>query len=329
MGPVLTMGPALTMGETAVPSPRDQNLLADFQALDDILELYRSPDQAVQDEAMARAITLCGRMWGGYRAGLDAFAAALEERGSPEDVSRALELREEAEDPGVLIRCRRESGAGAGEDDDRDRKAAVLARYPGMDDPREPTAEEWRLIESCAHLADNGGEGRADPWGALAGWGVPWHPLPEALTAAIGAARPLPVTIAEARAETLAWDRRLEDLAILSGGSRGVVLPTACAARHRVAIDLWRRDLPVKSGEEIRLRLEFWRERGGDDGAGYAILSADLDRLGGTGISGVGGRGTHDAVLRLKAENPAWSLARIAQEVGISRQAVHKHLRRK
>lgn len=317
------------MGETVVSSPRDENLLADFQALDDILELYRSPDQAVQDEAMARAITLCGRMWNGYRAGLNAFAAALEERGLPEDLSRALELREEAEDPGFLIRCRRESEAGADEDGDRARQAEVLARYPGMDDPREPTAEEWRLIEACVHLADGAGAESPDPWGALAGWGVPWHPLPEALTAAIGAARPLPVTIAEARAEVLAWDRRLDDLAILSGQSRGVVLPTACAARHRVAIDLWRRDLPVKSGEELRLRLEFWRERGGDDGAGYAILSADLDHLIGGEASTLGGRGTHDAVLRLKAENPAWSLARIAQEVGISRQAVHKHLRRK
>ena len=65
---------------------------------------------------------------------------------------------------------------------------------------------------------------------------------------------------------------------------------------------------------------------GQGDGAGYARLSYDLAQLLAQGVGLGGGETTKDKCRRLKRDNPNWSLARIGKELGISRQAVHKHL---
>ncbi|MBI3445724.1 MAG: HTH domain-containing protein, partial [Magnetospirillum sp.] len=36
---------------------------------------------------------------------------------------------------------------------------------------------------------------------------------------------------------------------------------------------------------------------------------------------------TKERARQIKTDNPDWSLARIGKELGISRQAVHKHLK--
>ena len=78
---------------------------------------------------------------------------------------------------------------------------------------------------------------------------------------------------------------------------------------------------------DFTARLEYWAKRGGDDGSGYSILAADLDVV----SQGLTTRGpiqsTKDRARQIKGANPDWSLARIGKELGISRQAVHKHLK--
>ncbi len=290
--------------------------------LEGIVALYQSDEDEVQDEALARAIGLCGKQWGGYKGGMEALARRHEARGG-EPLDAALEplrLREEADDPGALIRAARARRARLRRANDA--RAMVLARYGGLEAALAPTPLERMFIDAAARLALDD-----DPWGPLAGWQFPWHEVPPELRAAIEAACPLPATVTDARDEALIWEARRHDLALLSDGPGEAVLPTACAARHHVVEELWRRGLPIRDAAEFEARLRYWAERGGDDGAGYGTLLADLRSLASLAPTGRGGDDTKDKVRRLRAENPAWSLARIGRELGISRQAVHKHLK--
>lgn len=296
--------------------------------LQSIVALYDSLDDSVQDEALARAISLCGRQWGGYRQGLEALAGRLEARQSGSgtdpvtDAMAALRLREEAEDPGLLVRTARARRAEAARQDDA--RSALIARYGSLDAALAPTPVERMFIDAARGLAEDDHD---DPWAPLAGWSLPWHPLPDALRRAVQEACPLPATVADARDEALTWEARLEELGVLSDGPGTAALPTACAARHLMVAELWRRALPVRNFPELQARLEYWAEKGGDDGAGYGIVLADLNVLADSGLPGPVREGTREKARRLKADNPGWSLARIGQELGISRQAVHKHLK--
>ncbi|MBC7953725.1 MAG: hypothetical protein H7Z12_18155 [Rhodospirillaceae bacterium] len=287
--------------------------------LDGIIALYASDDEDVQDEALARAITLCGKEWGGYKPGLEELAKRKEDADALVD---ALRLREEADDPGSMIRTARTRRALAGKLDGE--RAAIVARYGSLDAATQPSPIECMFVDVAAHLA--GHEDDSDPWSPLAGWSVPWHDIPPELAAAVTHACPLPTNVADARAEALTWDERKRERDVLTDGPGAAALPTACAARHRLVADLWARGLPVRDAAELEARLEYWTSRGGDDGAGYTVLAADLRRLSGGFVTV--GEGTKDKARRLKAENPDWSLARIGKELGITRQAVHKHLRR-
>lgn len=296
-----------------------------FERLQAILALYDSPDEPVQDEALARAISLCGRQWGGYRPGLEALAQRLESQ-SDDPVAgamTALRLREEAEDPGLLIRIARTRFGKARLHDDA--RSALITRYGSLEAALAPTPIESLFIEAARDLAepDVGG----DPWAPLAGWSLPWHPMPDALREAVSRACPLPETVADARDEAMSWDARLGELNLLSDGPGAPALPTACAARHILVVDLWRRDLTVRGPAELEARLEYWASRGGDDGAGYGILLADLKIVAASAQLRPAEEGTRDKVIKLKTLHPDWSLARIGLELGISRQAVHKHVR--
>ncbi len=289
--------------------------------LEGIVALFAAEDEDVQDEALARAITLCGKEWGGYKAGLEELAKRREAVGTVEGELEALRLREEADDPGVMIRAARGRRALIGELDGA--RAAIIARYGSLEDAMRPSAIECMFIEAAHSLAE--GE-TVDPWSPLADWSVPWHPIPDALKAAVTQACPLPATVADARAEALAWEERRLERELLTEGPGSAALPTACAARHRLVEDLWARRLPARNAAELEARLEYWIGRGGDDGAGYAVLAADVRLLVASGGLVKCGEGTKEKARRLKAENPGWSLARIGEELGISRQAVHKHL---
>jgi hypothetical protein len=294
--------------------------------LEGIMALYGSEDEDVQDEALARAISLCGKEWGGYKAGLEELACRKETVGA--DVE-ALRLREEADDPGMMIRVARARRSEAGRADVE--RAAIVARYGSLLAALAPSPIEAMFIGATAHLADPAPDGEAavdaDAWAPLAGWSVPWHPVPDQLAEATAAACSLPTTLADARAECMAWEERRHERDILGEGPGTAALPTACAARHVLVEELWRRGLPPRNAAEFEARLEFWATRGGDDGAGYAVLLGDLRGLGPLAAPS-GGESTGDKARRLKAENPSWSLARIGKELGISRQAVHKHLKR-
>ncbi|MGE5546460.1 MAG: hypothetical protein ACM33T_06165 [Solirubrobacterales bacterium] len=297
-----------------------------LERLETVVALYDSDDDSVQDEALARAIGICGKQWGGYKAGMEALAKRVEAR-SDDPISASLDglrLREEAEDPGALIRAARSRRLEANRED-RER-AAVIARYGSLEQALAPTALERMFIDAAIHLVD-GEDGEVDAWSSLAGWSLPWHPVPAPLRAAVAAACPLPATVTDARDEVLSWEARRRELDLLSGGPGAAALPTACAARWRVVEEMWRRDLPVRGAAELEARLEYWSSRGGDDGAGYAVVLGDLRAVMAAGGLQRPSEGTKERARRLKAENPDWSLARIGKVLGISRQAVHKHLK--
>lgn len=286
--------------------------------LEAIVALYQSDDPAVREEAMGRAMVFCGKEWGGYAAGLDALAARHERRDQP---LPALRLHEEAEDPGTLIRQAEAALAEVAKMTDERR--AIINRYGSEEAALGPTALELMFIQAAEFLSDDS----SDPWAPLAGWSVPWHPIPDELAHSVVIACPLPETIADARAECLSWEERLAELAVLVDGPGSAVLPTACAARHRLVQDLWARELPAQSLADVLARLDFWTSRGGDDGRGYGVLAADLACLAAQGITLGQSESTKAKCHRLRRDNPHWPLARIGKELGITRQAVHKHLK--
>jgi len=293
-----------------------------------ILALYEADDPADQDAALARAQTYCRNHWGSYAAGMEQFARRVEAAAADAVTGSldALRWRDEGDDPGQIIRFRRSRRrasdlAGAA-------RAAVLARYGSEAAARAPTPLEQDFIGATTHLA---AEDAFDAFAPLAGWALPWHAVPEALAAAVSAVRPLPTTVTGARAEAAAWEERLGELAALGGGPGEAVLPTACAARRRIVEELWRRLLPAETAADLLARLEYWAERGGDDGGGYGVALDDLRRLvarAALAPPAGAGEGTRAAAHRLKAAHPEWSLAMIGKELGISRQAVHKHLKK-
>jgi len=294
--------------------------------LDRLVDRYESEDVSAQDTAFAAAQSLCHAVWGSYQAGFEALARKIESSasGTVDSALRVLRVQEEVVEPGSLIRAvrlqRERTGSRNAE------RARVIERYGNEATARAPTALETMLIDSARALAEPGSED--DPYAPLSGWHLPWHEPPEPLRAAVAAALPVPTTIVAARDECRQWDQRKQDLDLMIGDAPGSVgLPTACAARHWLVERMWRQDLSATGPADLLARLEYWIERGGDDGSGYRILLADLNAGAGGMLRDPEG-GSHARILRLKAEHPDWSLARIGQKLGISRQAVHKHLKR-
>lgn len=293
--------------------------------LESILALYQSDEDEVQDEALTRAISLCGNEWGGYRQGLEYLAERVEKSATDPIAGElaALRLRDEADDPGAMIRAVRAQRSVAGRQ--AVERAAVVARYGNLEAARAPSPVERMFIDAARGLAV---EGHDDPWAPLAGWEVPWHEVPAALAEAVGAACPLPAALIDARAEALSWEERKRERSILADGPGNAALPTACAARHNLVEEMWRRSLPARNGAEVEARLDYWATRAGDDGTGYAVVLADVRRLTAAGGWGEASSGTREKAKHLKRNNQEWSLARIGKELGISRQAVHKHLKK-
>jgi hypothetical protein len=231
----------------------------------------------------------------------------------------ALRLREEADEPGHLIhltrRRRRRSQPSA--------RDAVVALYGDEALARAPTPFEQIFITAARSLADPG-EDPLDPFARLAGWAVPWHIPPEPLRVLVASVLPLPLSVAAARDEARLWEERRRQRACLDAGP-SAALPTACAARHRAVIDLWRADLRAVTPADLVARLEYWVEFGGDDGKGYKVLHDDIATM---SLPVAPPDGTRERIRRLKIAHPDWSLAQIGAVLGISRQAVHKHLKR-
>lgn len=290
-----------------------------------MLALFEADSEIEQDLALERVIAYCEREWGGYAAGLDALAQRIEARSDdPVDAAmRSLTLRQEGAEPGAMIqsirqRLRRERGR-LGE------REAVIARYGSEEAVIAPTAFESVFIAAAAPLAEEGQA--ADPFGPLSGWQLAWHDLPDDLRLAVSAAHPLPTTVTAARDECLKWEERLHHLELVFSCSGSGTLATACAARRRLAEDLWRKGLRAASLDDVAARLDYWAKRGGDDGAGYGVLVADLGVVSADLTAHVPAESTKNRARRLKSDHPEWSLAAIGKVLGISRQAVHKHLK--
>lgn len=273
--------------------------------LEGMLALYDSESEAEQDEALERARAFCDLEWGSYPAGLDVLArrCATRKGDGAEAAMQALRLHEEGAKPGSIIRAVRLSRLR--EMSRIDERAAVIERYGSIEAVLCPTDFETVFISaasSCKSATET--------------------------EAAVAAAQPMPAGIEAARMESLRWEARLRHMELVTEPAcQPPVLPPACAARHRLVEAAWRRDLPVTSIADFAARLDYWNGRGGEDCSGYAVLAADFESL----AQGLSARGaapsTKDRARALKEANPEWSLARIGKELGISRQAVHKHLK--
>ncbi|CUW40308.1 protein of unknown function [Magnetospirillum sp. XM-1] len=273
--------------------------------LEGMLTLYESESETEQDEALERARAFCDLEWGSYPAGLEVLAKRCASRkgDGAEAAMQALRLHEEGTRPGSIIRAVRLSRLR--EMSRIDERAAVIERYGSVEAVLAPTELEAAFMaaaSSCENVAE--------------------------MEAAAAAAQPMPAGIEAARMEALRWETRLRHMELVAEpDSQPPVLPPACAARHRLVEAAWRRDLPVASIADFSARLDYWSGRGGEDGSGYAVLAADFETL----AQGLTARGaapsTKDRARALKEANPEWSLARIGKELGISRQAVHKHLK--
>jgi len=299
---------------------------AALDRLDAILARFEAEEPDVQDEAFARARDYCDLHWGGYQSGLAALADRIEDRAADPLAGSlaALRWRQEGEDPGSVIRTLRRRRDSAGRQEAA--RAALIQRYGDEAAARGPLPLERVFIAATAALVADGDED--DPFAPLAGWSLPWHPLPEDLRQLVAAAKPLPATIVAARDECLAWEGRRDELALLGIGPGSAALPTACAARHRIVEEMWRKELSAATADDLLARLEFWSARGGDDGLGYQVVLGDLNQLIEQASFARPAGGTGEAARALKADHPDWSLATIGKELGISRQAVHKHLKR-
>lgn len=295
--------------------------------LEAMVAQYETAEDAALGEQLDRATNFCDLEWGSYQAGLEALAQRIEANAgtSVEAAMRSLRLREEGAEPGTIIRtvrARRERERRHSHE-----RNAVITRYGSEEAAKQPTAFERMFIAAAAPLAEPTPDGAVDPFGPFDGWHLPWHPVPAGLKAAVAGAHALPATVVEARIECLRWETRLKDLEFVFGCPGEGSLPTPCAARRKVAEELWRNGLPAHGLADVAARLEYWVGRGGDDGHGYRVLAADILRLAEANLAARPPEGSGDRARTLKARHPEWSLARIGQELGISRQAVHKHLK--
>jgi hypothetical protein len=298
--------------------------------LEGMLRQYEADGTLDQEQALERAMNFCDLEWGSYQAGMEALARRVEGRtDNPIDgAMQSLRLREEGTEPGTIVRglrLRRERECRRAE-----QRKALIARYGSEDAAKQSTPFELLFINAAAILAEESEDGAADPFGPYQGWHLAWHDLPQELRQAVSAAHPLPSTVEAAREECLGWERRREDVGIVFECPGEGSLPTACAARLRVVEELWRDGLAAATLADVQARLDYWAGKGGDDGRGYRVLQADLARLAAQAVLGTATReSTKDKARALKERHPDWSLARIGQALGISRQAVHKHLKAK
>lgn len=272
--------------------------------LESMLALYESENEAEQDGALERARAFCDLEWGSYPAGLDVLAKrhASRKGDGAEAAMMALRLHEEGTKPGSIIRAIRL--ARLRELAHINERAAVIQHYGSEEAVLAPTAFEAALIQAAVSCT-TGAE----------------------LDIAVAAAHPLPAGVEAARAESLRWEGRLRHMELVTADAAAPVLPPACAARHRLVEALWRSGAQVSTIADYSARLEYWAGRGGEDGSGYGILAADFETLAKSLSTRGPGQSTKDRARALREANPEWSLARIGKELGISRQAVHKHLK--
>ncbi|BAE51190.1 HTH domain-containing protein [Paramagnetospirillum magneticum] len=273
--------------------------------LEGMLALYESETEAEQDEALERARAFCDLEWGSYPAGLDILARRWARRtgDGAEAAMQALRLHEEGAKPGAIIRAVRLRRLR--ELSRMDEREMLIARHGSVEAVLRPTEFEEIFVaagEGCDTAA--------------------------ALDAAVAAAHPMPASVEAAREECLRWDARLRQMELVSDTETlPPALPPACAARRRQVEAAWGRGRPAVTIADFSARLEFWSGRGGDDCSGYGILVADFQALSKALSTRAPGQSTKDRARALKQANPEWSLARIGKELGISRQAVHKHLK--
>lgn len=137
----------------------------------------------------------------------------------------------------------------------------VIARYGSREAALARSEREQRLHEAVADLLV-----RHDPdldppgrWHAsLGGWDrsslVPPSPI---VLARIENAFPLPGTVREAKDEFDHWKQRSHELEMLMGrpGDPQLDLPAICRAQRVQA--LYERDLPIRSIDDLHLRLQF------------------------------------------------------------------------
>jgi hypothetical protein len=149
---------------------------------------------------------------------------------------------------------------------------AVIARYGSREAALMRSAREQILHDAVADLLV-----RFDPdldppgrWHAsLDGWDRSLVNPPQTVLARIAQALPWPDTVRQAKDEFDDWTERSHELEMLMGrpGDTQLDLPAICRARRVQA--LYERDLPIRSIDDLHLRLQFtvnpeWADETGD-----------------------------------------------------------------
>jgi hypothetical protein len=137
----------------------------------------------------------------------------------------------------------------------------VIARYGSRDAALARNAREQKLHDAVADLLtplepDSDPPGR---WHAkLGGWDrSSFSPPDERVMARIEQAFPLPTTVRAAKEEFEDWKQRSEELEMLMGrpGDCQLDLPAYCRAQRVQA--LYEHELPIRSVDDLHLRLQF------------------------------------------------------------------------
>jgi hypothetical protein len=137
---------------------------------------------------------------------------------------------------------------------------AVIARYGSREAALARSDREQILHDAVAdllvrHDPDTDPPGR---WHAsLGGWDRSLLHPSAAVLARIERAFPLPDTVRQAKDEFEYWNRRSNELEMLMGrpGDTQLDLPAICRARRVQA--LYERELPIRSIDDLHLRLQF------------------------------------------------------------------------
>ncbi|MFG1465660.1 hypothetical protein V5F77_22515 [Xanthobacter sp. DSM 24535] len=139
-------------------------------------------------------------------------------------------------------------------------RTAVIARYGSREAALARSAREQMLHDAVADLLVRQ-EPDTDPPGrwhaSLGGWDRSMMQPPDMVRARIDQALPLPVNVRQAKDEFDYWTARSRELEMLMGrpGDSQLDLPAVCRARRVQA--LYERELPIRSIDDLHLRLQF------------------------------------------------------------------------
>ena len=261
----------------------------DAKKLAKVLALMDSPNPGERDAARERAgaiLKAAGKTWRDLPAILGTPPVAPVAAATPvfTDVMRGFDDYMEEKEPGWKAKRAAEQAQKAREQ--ADYRAAVIAKYGSEETALEPIEIECTVDAAVApfvrevlkEYSDGSGNYRD---ATLDGWS---HfldgPTPAHVIAAVRAALPLPVTIAEAKAEVDAWCERDRDIEAIRGKGGDTWLSLGCNLRRDIVQAMLYRELRATNLADAIVRHRATAETGTyPSSEETAAMLADLEHL--------------------------------------------------